>query len=169
MKSIVKKYAFTWSPDPKKLELTRVHRGYHAIDNFKSYEFHIKYIFRYLAMCTTDFVMFPELNKQGNIHYHGTLYMTDNQRINFYKNKMKHFRKLGYILVKGRDINQKWTDYQSKDEEMMSEVLNPLPVPLLRSEYLNNNDKVKREKTYLKKYLKKEELKPTLLMILFKQ
>lgn len=142
MESIVKKYAWTWSPNPRLLEKVNTFLDFHTVDNIVSYNKHIMTLFRELALSTTDFIIFPEYNKQGNIHYHGTLYMTDNQLTHYYRNRLKNFKKLGFVLMKSKNIDENWSIYQSKDSKIMLEVLNPLPVPITRAYYLSNKGRV---------------------------
>ena len=99
--------AFTWSP--KKIPV---------IDTFLQYCATISLI-RNLDKCA-KYRMYPELNKNGNIHYHGIIHVTD--KVKWYKSVLPQFKYNGFVLIKSHP-DQGWLDYINKDMLMMIEIL----------------------------------------------
>lgn len=117
--------AFTWSPDPSK---------FYYIDVKMQFSDTVTFI-RNLDLCST-YEIYPELNANGNIHYHGTVCLTD--KIKWYKSVLPKFRYYGMVKIKDKNLNEGWNQYIQKDSIMMTKLLN-VSLPLVNS---------KRKKSY---------------------
>lgn len=122
-----KPHAFTLAVNPQ---------CYNSHDPVAQYEQLLACVFRHkpLRRCLKDYVFYPEMTKQGNIHLHGIYYI---------KNKYDYFRwflpackRWGYVLVKNRDVNIGWEKYIEKDLADMKDLLycdtfgQRMPVPI---------------------------------------
>lgn len=104
--------AFTWSPDPKRFKGVRPE--YQLYDTLP--------IIRLLRQCSKSFIIYPELNIQGNIHYHGIIDISD--KIKWHKKVLPSFKFHGFVVLKTIfDLNQ-WNDYIKKDREVMKDIIN---------------------------------------------
>ena len=99
--------ALTWTPRPRNLT---------PIEQFNCY----LPTLRMLKQCSDKYAIFVELNKSGYVHFHGSVLIRD--RIRWYKHVLPAFRNWGFVLIK-TDPDQGWTDYCSKEADMMSELL----------------------------------------------
>jgi len=110
--------AFTWSPNPN------IYKGY-----FKPVMQHNNClpVIRLLHKCAQG-VVYPELNQNGNIHYHAKLNILDN--IKWYKQVLPTFKRHGYVVIKRGNINEKWDEYIKKDQVLIQEILEQ-PIPII--------------------------------------
>lgn len=120
---LTKCIAFTWSPKPVPI-----------IDPFLQYVATLSLI-KNLDRCA-EYRIYPELNKQGNIHYHGIIHITD--KVKWYKSVLPQFKYNGYVVIK-TDPDDGWLKYIIKDAEVMSAILK-INLPLIQ------NPKDKRKK-----------------------
>lgn len=109
--------AFTWSP---KKSTRQAKWG--LIWDIENY-------FIDFTLCCKSAIIMPELNKNGNLHYHGTIVIKD--KIKWYKVILPKLKKDGFVLIKSIDDMQKWTEYINKTkEEMMIITERELPITL---------------------------------------
>lgn len=102
--------AFTWSPNPKKF--LGIDPKYQLMDT-------IMFISD-LHHCSNNFIIYPELNSNGRIHYHGKIQISDKYK--WFKKILPTFKYNGFVLIK-TDIDQKWDEYISKDKDLMEKIL----------------------------------------------
>lgn len=136
--------AFTWSPNPKL---------FRSIDPQVQFCETMQTI-KYLANCCNKLYIYPELNQNGRIHYHGVLYITD--KVKWYKSVLPKFKYTGFVMIK-TEINEHWDEYIKKDSAMMEEILEyKLPIifekEIDKTWLQSRNNKVFKEK-YKKKIL----------------
>lgn len=106
--------AFTWTPDPKKIRGVKPQFQYdECVSTLCN-----------LNMCCYDFVVSPELNVNGNIHFHGILDIKD--KVKWYKKVLPSFKYMGFVLVKPNP-DTKWKWYIFKDKDLMSKLLKNYP------------------------------------------
>lgn len=103
----LEKYAFTWSP-----------KGTTYDPDIKNNEI-IYDIFRRWRHAM-EFMITPELNKNGNIHYHGIIAIRD--KIAWYKRLLPELKRKGFVLIKSIDDYDKWFAYIKKDYEVKKAV-----------------------------------------------
>lgn len=75
---------------------------------------------RCIRRCSRRFIIYPEFDLQGRLHYHGTVHIHD--KIKWFKSVLPSFEKMGFVKVK-LDPNLAWTVYQSKSFGVTSHVL----------------------------------------------
>lgn len=111
--SLPMRVAFTWSPK-------------NIVSCDVSTQFFTHYIhIRKLNKCA-KYIIYPECNLAGNIHFHGTLEIYD--KIKWYKSVLPTFKRNGFVCIKSNP-NDKWTMYIEKDKSTMEGVLNiTLPI-----------------------------------------
>lgn len=122
--------AFTWSPDPKKFA------GKRPMYQFYDTIILIQRAFRHSA----DYTVWPELNLNGNIHYHGILFMRD--KIKFYKFSLPLLKFHGFVLLKDKNINDAWYRYMSKDCVNMRGILPNVRIPISKFKDKKREDDV---------------------------
>lgn len=64
---------------------------------FDHYNYYMQ-ILKIIKPSTCRFVMYPEIDKSGRLHYHGILHVKDEIRL--YKDTFPKLRKMGFIKVK---------------------------------------------------------------------
>lgn len=113
--------AFTWSPNPK------IFKGISP-----NFQFHdtLPYI-KQLRTCSS-FIIYPELNKQGNIHYHGLIHIMD--KVKWYKKVLPTLKYKGFVLIKSK-IDEGWLKYIEKEKSTMESILE-ISLPLDNSHNL---------------------------------
>lgn len=84
---------------------------------------------RYLSRIKCKFLLYPELDKTGRLHYHGYLYKSD---INF-KQDIEQLKKIGYIKIKDICNDKGWLKYCRKEWKTTKKLLH-------RKEPITNND-----------------------------
>lgn len=121
--------AFTWSPDPK-------------IFNGKRPKFQYNDTIHYIRLIDKCgyYRMYPELNLQGNIHYHGVVQVLDFYK--WYKSVLPSLKLNGFVCIKASP-DSKWDDYIKKDQELMEKLLN-IKLPLIWSEAEKKNKQKRR-------------------------
>lgn len=121
---------FTLSPNPQ-----RKGRG-GAVDQKQLYISDIDKVFSHFHTCMSAYVVSPELNQTGNIHYHGWFQIKDKYK--FYKHVINRLHKLGFVkLTKVKYLDKDWSGYCQKDYELMKAVMYPWPIPLTHLTYKN--------------------------------
>lgn len=128
--------AFTWSPDPKKFKGIKPRYQWDDILSFV----------RLLSSCAY-FTLYPELNANGNLHIHARVEIFD--KVKWYKKVLPTFKYNGFVLIKSKDINEKWDEYIAKDKEIMESVLE-LKLPIVHSKaspLKDINIKIKKPRT----------------------
>lgn len=112
IQELMRPLAFTWCPCAK----------YHSLpirDQFKeTFKLISKY---YNAFDLKNTIIYPELTKIGNIHYHATLYIKD--RYKFYEYFLPLLRRHGLVKLKVYDGKAIWDRYICKDGELMRKLL----------------------------------------------
>lgn len=113
------KLAFTWSPDPKQFTGKNV-----------SFQFNdTKPFIKNMDKCC-DYRLYPELTTNGNIHYHGVVFVKDKYK--WFKSVLPSLKYHGFVLLK-KDVNDNWEDkYCKKDVELMSKLLK-IDLPIVPS------------------------------------
>lgn len=110
-------YAFTLSPSPEYIR---------ARTPMAQFQELLPYICRMKQSCAG--VITPELNLNGNIHFHGSILIKD--KIKFYKHTLPMLKKVGFCLMRRIDDMSKWTEYIKKDIEVMKGILDLESLPL---------------------------------------
>lgn len=108
--------AFTWSPKPNIsyiLPSLQCHSWLPLIRKMNGTKKDIKKYFEYL--------IYPECNKQGNIHFHGIIKIYD--RVKWFRKILPLFKYNGFVFIKSGDISHQWHKYIAKDEPYMREIL----------------------------------------------
>lgn len=132
-----KKTAFTWSPNPKKIE--------NYINPMWTYQEHMLHL-KKLKRCCSTIELYPEFNSNGKLHWHGELTITD--KIKWYKQVLPYFQYKGFVCVK-EVFTDKWATYMSKDKDMMEEILE-IKLPITKSSFTTP----KKKETYTDLYNK---------------
>lgn len=97
---------------------------------------------RYLSRMKCKFVLYPELDKTGRLHYHGYIYKSDIG----YKEDLELLKKIGYIKIKDISNNKGWLQYCKKEWKTTRKLLH-------RREPITNNDCIGLTDSYdLSKY-----------------
>lgn len=119
----------TWSPRPSTLHYSQE----------KNYVNHIHDIFFDFHTCMSKFALTPELNVNGNIHYHGWFVVKDSYRL--YKYVIPRMKRQGFVSIskcRGSFLGPSVPyAYHLKDIGPMAELMYPYIVP-----YTHNNYKV---------------------------
>lgn len=107
-----------------------------------------------------QFELYPELNKKGNIHFHGYLKVCD--RYKFLKTKCSIIESIGFMYLKQIDDPAKWKKYILKDYEDMKVVLEGLcPFPVTNDSWklwLLSKETRKKERKAMKAEAKKTKI-----------
>lgn len=113
-------YAFTLSPNPRRWA------GFpNCRQQYIEVVPHIYKAFKNIG----ELELYPELNANGYIHFHGHLKCKD--RIKFAKTKAFIIESLGIMCIKQIDDPDMWNKYIKKDLSLMEEVLKNLcPFPI---------------------------------------
>lgn len=138
------KVAFTWVPNPNR---------YNSVIPKCQYKALLGHVLLASNRVFSDFKFFPELTKEGNIHIHGTFIIKD--YVKYYKYFLPKCKQFGFVKVKCKDVDEKWDEYIEKDEDMMTEILADLPVPLTSSNissFKHLKGRNKCIKTIMRKY-----------------
>lgn len=106
-------YAITWSPKGT------------TYDPQTKYNEHIYDVFNKWAKAL-NFAIFPELNNNGNIHYHGVIRIID--KIAWYRRLLPLVKHKGFVLIKRIDNWEKWTTYITKDVDINKILFDPYPL-----------------------------------------
>lgn len=141
--------AFTWTPDPSRYTSTRPDIQYITC----------LHILKLAKRCLSDYVFYPELSLQGNIHIHGIYKIKDN--IKYHRNFLPKVRNLGWTLLKPVFNWEDWCAYVMKsneDNDMACIVGHDLPVPLTEDSkyYIKLNTKTVFSNKY--RYNKKRKI-----------
>lgn len=84
---------------------------------------------RVLSRIKCKFILYPELDKSGRLHYHGYIYKSDIG----YKEDLEVLKKIGYIKIKDINNNKGWLQYCKKEWKTTKKLL-------YRKEPITNND-----------------------------
>jgi len=74
----------------------------------------------------TSYIIYPEFDDRGRLHYHGKFNLDPNQYIRFYKHAIHKFRNLGFCdikLIRSHLDSIKWLIYISKNWSYTKEIL----------------------------------------------
>lgn len=107
-------------------------------------EYNCKHLNRILGDYT-DFTLYPEISRQGRIHYHG--YIRVNDIFNFHLfciNRLKDIYVYDIHIINDSDI---WSTYIHKDKSVMKPALQALSLPYkvnnkIVKKYINNLNKI---------------------------
>lgn len=113
--------AFTLNPNPKK---------YNTDDPLEQYAIVIQNVLSHQSLKDSckSYYIYPELTENGNVHIHGYLFVKD--RIKFYRSFLPLCKRMGHTKIKTKNIDSKWVEYCQKDQDLMTEMMEPqLPVP----------------------------------------
>lgn len=115
-------YLLTCSPNPNV-------KGRKSQPLHKQYASDIYNVLADLDRCCCTFCVVPELNKNGQIHYHGWFQVTD--YIKYYKSTLRKLTKLGFCkIVIAKDYKKALKEYYKKDIDIYPEVYEPMPPAL---------------------------------------
>lgn len=93
----------------------------------------------------SQFEINPELNQNGNLHYHGYFVLKD--KLKFYKSILPKMKYNGFVKIDlvHNDL-QKAMEYCRKDREFMKQLIKESPVPFIHSDKLGKRplDKVSK-------------------------
>lgn len=84
----------------------------------------INSIFRYSRIKT--YLIYPELDHKGRLHYHGIINLGVNEYIRFYKHSIHKLSQIGYVDVKKINSfidNLRWVIYMSKEWGITKDIL----------------------------------------------
>lgn len=84
---------------------------------------------RLLSRIASKFILYPELDKVGRLHYHGYIYKSDIG----YKEDLEQLKKIGYIKIKDICNDKGWLKYCRKEWKTTKKLLH-------RKEPITNND-----------------------------
>lgn len=129
--------AFTCSPDPTKYKSHDPGDQWRTLLNCVLLQKRIK-------RCFTKFLFVPELNENGNIHFHG--YYSVANKYEYNRWFLPACKRWGWCRIKDR-VDDYWTfEYVTEDIEEMEEVLPDLPVVITDENFDELYDI--RERTY---------------------
>lgn len=141
-------YAITQTTDPRIID---------QCSPTAQYKRSIEIIQRLYKDIASKLILYPELTKRGQIHFHGHITVKDN--IKFYKSLKRIEQRLGRVLLK--ELLSKpnvlaryksWDEYIIKDHDLMKEVISyPQPYNIE-----NHSDSLKVEKM-MRKFKQKNE------------
>lgn len=111
-------------------------------------KFNIETVFKYDKI--RNYILYPEIDDKGRLHYHGKLYLTNSQLIRYYKHAQFHLAKIGFVDVnnlskKTQKDNERWTNYMQKDWKFTSQLLD-IEDPLIGKCHVNSEDVVYKNK-----------------------
>lgn len=109
--------------------------------------FQIKQILKYNRI--NKYIIFPEFDDKGRLHYHGILSLDRNQYIRFYKHALTKLSLIGFVDVKKLKEFQdklKWLIYCKKEWNISSEILE-IENPIWNDKVCNLNKKNLKSKT----------------------
>ncbi|AXH78056.1 MAG: putative replicase [Cressdnaviricota sp.] len=122
-------YLLTCSPNPN-------------VKGRKSQHIHYQYssdIFTTLSdidRCCITFCVVPEMNKNGQIHYHGWMQITD--FVKYYKSTLRKLTKLGFCkIVIAKNYKKALKEYYKKDIGKCPELYEPMPPALTHNNVRN--------------------------------
>lgn len=110
--------AITISP-PNRIKWMKMRN--HNRNLFDADSFIITSIMKYNRI--KDYLIIPEFDVKGRLHYHGILTLTNAQRTRFYKHAQPKLTSIGYVDVKHVDNKLKWLCYMKKQWAFTKEVL----------------------------------------------
>jgi len=89
------------------------------------------------------YILYPELDPKGRLHYHGIINLNINEYVRFHKHAIHKLRKIGFVDIKPlKDFINKlrWVTYMSKDFGITKEILN-IESPVMTMRYQVHIDK----------------------------
>lgn len=95
-----------------------------------AYVDHVNSYFSLFKYCMEDFKLWPELNSNGNLHWHGYIVIKD--KVRWFKKVLPHMKYNCMVRIeKLHGELSKAIEYSKKDEKLMSKVISKkLAVPL---------------------------------------
>jgi len=115
-------YAFTLNPDPTR------YKSHDPVDQYKAL---LNCIFakKYMKHTFEEFVFYPELTLNGNVHIHGCYKLKD--RVKYNRWFLPACKQWGFVLVKDK-IDDDWLIYVMKESEKgdLECLFEGLPYPL---------------------------------------
>lgn len=73
------------------------------------------------------FIIYPEFDFKGRLHYHGIISLDSNQKVRFYKHALIKLKNIGFVEIKPLKTfldNLKWLIYCSKEWGITRDILN---------------------------------------------
>lgn len=119
---VYKTFAITWSPNYKYSNRTRIGDNYCNL---------LDILWKCLEKFKGDTDMVVELNKQQQLHFHGTMFCyKKNQYVTWFKSCVPQLKLKGNLHVVEDENGQsdKWRKYIEKEQEIMRELLTENPV-----------------------------------------
>lgn len=113
--------AFTWCPNNK----------FHTSDPQIGYAMAVV-ILKDIRNISKNFKIYPELTHQGNIHFHGKIYIED--PVKWFKKTLPTLKRNGFVKIK-TNLNEGWDEYCGKQWDIFKDVLdleNPIDYPYLK-------------------------------------
>ncbi|AYP28868.1 MAG: replicase [Cressdnaviricota sp.] len=80
------------------------------------------------------YIIYPELDPKGRLHYHGVINLDSNELVRFYKHAFHKLKTIGFVDIKPlKTFTDKfrWTIYMSKDWGITRDILD-LNSPILK-------------------------------------
>lgn len=74
----------------------------------------------------SSYIIYPEFDEKGRLHYHGKLNLDNNQYIRYHKHAIHKFRQIGFVdskLIKTHIDSLRWLTYISKNWLTTKEIL----------------------------------------------
>lgn len=72
------------------------------------------------------YIIHPEFDDKGRLHYHGIITLNHNEQVRFYKHGREIIKRLGYVDIKplaSREDKIRWVGYMRKGWRLASETL----------------------------------------------
>lgn len=114
-------YSFTLSPPDRTHKYIHMHVINPLKHVYKDDMLIINHLFKKIKL--KEYIIYPELDPQGRLHYHGTLTMTKTQLTRFYKYAKPHLQRIGYVDCSPAKRILEWNIYISKEWPFTKEVL----------------------------------------------
>lgn len=114
-------YSFTLSPPDR----TSKYISMHVINPLKHIYMDdmliIKHLFKKIKL--RNYIIYPELDPKGRLHYHGTLTMTKTILTRFYKYAKPHLQRIGHVDCSPAKRIVEWNIYISKEWPFTKDIL----------------------------------------------
>lgn len=78
------------------------------------------------------FILYPELDSKGRLHYHGIIRLDSNEKVRFHKHAIHKLRQIGFVDIKPLktfEDNLRWSLYMKKEwgfTQTVLEIVDPL-------------------------------------------
>lgn len=139
--------AITWSPKRHKVYSIDYQIGEDVYEQF-----------RHWPKCMNDYILYPEVNLNGNVHWHGLISVRD--KIKWWKSVLPRLKLYGFVVIKDLFKPEEWYKYITKDCTLMLKMGLFIELPFTRSETLKlypNKIKLSEARTRLNNHLREHQ------------